>query len=581
MNDSQPTSVRGVFPMGGRIFAVMLATLSGVLVFVAVATSVRPTRVVAAADDLPPHEVDHSSFCEDGEQASGAKYRICLPTSPPWNGDLVIYAHGYVSSGAPVAIPEDQLVVGGISIPEVLNSLGYAFATTSYSTNGLAVREGIADLVDLIHVFTTTRELTPTRIYLSGASEGGIITTLAVERYPDVFDGGLAACGPVDGLSKQIDHFGDFRIVFDYFFPGLMPGEPVTIPQWLIDSWDSYYATVVSPTITSPSSAYSLTQLFSVTGAPHDPANPATMITTTRGLLWYNVFATNDSKAKLGGQPFDNTTRSYTGSDDDALLNQMVRRFTADQAALDEIQAHYQTTGGLAVPLVTIHTTLDEIVPYQHETLYLAKVAANHRMPWHENIPVERYGHCNFEASEVLDAFVLLVDKVTNQDPDLSASRKMVVDASGDGVAGAGEVLTYTITITNRGTIGAGIVLTDVLTTGLTYVPDSLAYGFPGLGFVATFSGNVLLAHTSGYLSPPEGGSLYIPNVATITFTARVSDPLPADTYLVNAIELRDQTKSYLIPPAIIRIGYEIHLPVVFRSHGSGQEISHSGRNNR
>src|SRR5262245_53516580 len=75
------------------------------------------------------------STCDpDGAQASGAIYRICMPAT--WNGDLVIYAHGYVGFNEPVAIPEDQLSLpDGTSVPELVNSLGFAFATTSYSTN--------------------------------------------------------------------------------------------------------------------------------------------------------------------------------------------------------------------------------------------------------------------------------------------------------------------------------------------------------------------------------------------------------------------------------------------------------------
>ena len=547
--------------LGGLALGSVL--LGSVLAFLAI-TMASLSAYSPAADGLVLREADSSQSCEDGQQASGARYRICMPT--PWYGDLVVYAHGYVAHNAPVAIPEEQLVLGGVSVPEMVTSLGYAFVTTSYYTNGLAVRQGIADLIDLVHVFTTTQEMTPTRVYLGGVSEGGLITTLAVEQYPDVFDGGLAVCGPVGSFRDQVDYFGDFRVVFDYFFPGLMPGKPVTIPQSLIDTWDSYYATVISPAITSPTSAYSLTQLLRVTNAAYEPGDMATMITTTEGLLWYNVFATNDGKAKLGGQPFDNDTRVYTGSDNDALLNQGVQRLRADQAALDEMQAHYQTTGWLTTPLVTLHTTLDEIVPHWHQALYRDKVAANNRTPWYKGISVSGYGHCNLEPAEVVRAFVLLVDRVTNQYPDLSTCLKSVADTSGDGIAQAGETLTYTITLTNSGTNDAGVVLTDALSSGLEYVPGSLTYGFPGTGFTATFSGNVLMAYTQGHLSPPEGSSLGPANTATITFAARVEDPLPAGTHIVNTVELRDQNRSYTIPPTAIRTRYQVLLPVVFRN---------------
>jgi pimeloyl-ACP methyl ester carboxylesterase len=150
---------------------------------------------------LPAMAASPASTCEDGTQSSGALYRICMPEPNDWNGDLVIFAHGYVAPNEPLVIPEDQLVLSGsFSIPEIINKLGFAFATTSYSTNGLAVREGVEDLRDLVRIFTE-RHGQPRYVYLVGGSEGGVITALTIEQYPKVFDGGLAACGPV----------GDFR----------------------------------------------------------------------------------------------------------------------------------------------------------------------------------------------------------------------------------------------------------------------------------------------------------------------------------------------------------------------------------
>ncbi|HXV41577.1 MAG TPA: hypothetical protein VEC96_00815 [Anaerolineae bacterium] len=359
-----------------------------------------------------------ASNCEpDGVQASGAIYRICLPPAGSWNGDLVVYAHGYVASNQPVAIPEDQLTLpDGTSIPEIVNLLGFAFATTSYRTNGLAIREGLADLVDLVGIFTATHGA-PSHIYLAGISEGGLITALAVEQYPNVFDGGLAICGPIGDFQEQVNYFGHFRVVFDYFFPGLMPGSPIDIPQALIDNWDSHYTTVIKPALLNPANAGAVAQLLAVTGAAFDPADPATSETSIQGLLWYNVFATNDARAKLGGQPFDNQGHIYIGSNDDAQLNLSVQRFSASSVALAEIEAHYQATGQLTAPLVTLHTTLDPIVPYWHETIYRGKVIVNDNLARHDNIVVARYGHCSFTSGDVLGAFVLLVDRVMNPPP--------------------------------------------------------------------------------------------------------------------------------------------------------------------
>jgi dienelactone hydrolase len=319
-----------------------------------------------------------------------------------------------VASTAPVAIPEDQLhLPDGSYIPDVVNWMGYAFATTSYYTNGLAIRAGLTDLANLVSIFKAAHP-TVNRIYLVGASEGGLITTLAIEQSPSLYSGGLATCGPVGDFRKQIDYMGDFRIVFDYFFPNVLPGAAITVPQSLMDNWETQYLSQTIAVISDPANAISVTQLLSVTHAAVDPLDSTTAISTVTGVLWYNVFATNDAKARLGGQPFDNYTRTYTGSLNDVALNAGVQRYRADQTALDEIEAYYQTAGRPLVPLVTLHTTLDPIVPDWHETLYRDKVVANGLTPRYDDQEAARYGHCNFTASEVQTALTTLVNLVTN-----------------------------------------------------------------------------------------------------------------------------------------------------------------------
>ncbi|MFQ5854448.1 MAG: serine aminopeptidase domain-containing protein [Anaerolineae bacterium] len=396
----------------------------------AVATSVvhngaKATEVATTASPVPA--TDATSSCEpDGRQESGAIYRICMPAPDHWNGDLVVYAHGYVAPDEPVGIPEDQLgVPGGPSLPQIVNMLGFAFATTSYSTNGLAVREGVEDVRDLVDIFSETHRL-PRRVYLVGASEGGIITTLAVEKYPETFDGGLAACGPIGDFRRQVNNWGDFRTVFDYFFPDVIPGNPVDIPAEVIDNWETEYAPRIKDAIWSDQQV--TRQLLRVTRAPTDRRDPESVETTVLNLLWYNVVATRDGIAKLGGQPFDNMHRLYFGSDNDFRLNRRIQRFRADQAALDEIEAYYETSGDLKSPLVTLHTTGDPIVPYWHVPLYRWKVFWKGAALRHSNVPALRYGHCNFKASEVLVSFALLVLKVTGE--ELIGVESVLPDAS-------------------------------------------------------------------------------------------------------------------------------------------------------
>ena len=44
-----------------------------------------------------------------GVTANGALYQFIVPS--PWNGQLVVYAHGAVPTGAPIGLPNNSLGV--------------------------------------------------------------------------------------------------------------------------------------------------------------------------------------------------------------------------------------------------------------------------------------------------------------------------------------------------------------------------------------------------------------------------------------------------------------------------------------
>jgi alpha-beta hydrolase superfamily lysophospholipase len=338
-------------------------------------------------------------------------YLVCLPAGAPGMTDLVLYVHGYVAPDRPHDLSPDDLTFDGVSLPGVVTSLGFAFMTRVDLLAGLAVLEGVADAKAMAAGFASAHPERPLRrVYLAGASEGGLVATKAVEESGSPFSGGLALCGPIGGFRKQVDHIADFRVVFDYFFPGQIPGSPVEIPADAIDNWESTYEPSVTAALAADPTAAG--QLFSVTKVP---APPGEAPQTAAGLLWYNVFATNDARQKLGGQPFDNNPRLYLGSLDPLALNLGVQRFDADPAAVAAMQ-DYETTGTLPVPLVTMHTLGDPIVPYWHETQYTLKTLAAGQAHRRVNIPILRAGHCTFTPEELLVGFGVLVLKVAGQE---------------------------------------------------------------------------------------------------------------------------------------------------------------------
>jgi pimeloyl-ACP methyl ester carboxylesterase len=336
--------------------------------------------------------------CSDGVLQHGALFRVCFPGN--WNGDLVLYAHGYVAPQEPLALPSDTLM--GLPISETITGLGYAFGTTSYRANGLVAPDGVDDLLELSDTVVHRYRPDPLRTLIAGFSEGGLVATLATERHPDRFAGALTGCGPVGNFQAQLDYFDDFRVVFDYFFPGLLPGTALEIPESVRSLWETVYVpAIVVAFALHPDSAR---QLLAVTNAPAAGSDLRSMAETAVAILAYNVFGTADAQERLGGQPYDNSAKVYSGSSDDPALNAGVQRFTAESAALAGLQ-RFETTGQLQRPIVNLHTTGDPIVPFGQAGLYVAKVQSAGTGSEFTEIDVDRFGHCTFQPAELLDAF--------------------------------------------------------------------------------------------------------------------------------------------------------------------------------
>ena len=346
----------------------------------------------------------------DGQQNSGSIYRICMPAPADYNGSLVIWAHGFQHAGTPVEIPEDQLCIADFCLPEIINGLGFGFATNSYSKTGLAIAAGKDDIVDLVSIYAAQKGQ-PQRVYLVGASEGGIITALALEKHPDVFSAGVAACGPIGSFPMQINYFGDARATFEYFFPGVIPGGAFSPSPALTAVWEAYYEVIVKPIVMAPANRTRLNEWARVARLPFDASNYLeTVQVSVKDVLHYSVVNMKDASETLGGFPFGNATRLYTGSANDLLLNLLVPRIAAAPAALAEMAASYETTGVLQRPLVTLHTLRDQQIPYWHEQLYALKTLASGAfLTRHVNIPVDRFEHCNFTPDEVLTAFAVML----------------------------------------------------------------------------------------------------------------------------------------------------------------------------
>jgi len=221
---------------------------------------------------------------------------------------------------------------------------------------------------------------------------------------------------PVAGMPYQIKYLGDFRVVFDTFFPEVFDFGAMEVPEWethdaALTAWNTYTPTITSAIVDQ---SFKTNQLFRMTRAARawsDP--PGTAVETALEVLFYNFFGMGDAIETSGGIPYDNRDTWYWGSFNDWRLNRNVERVEGDEDAMDYTGEYYEPTGEVSRPLVTLHTIHDPAVPYRHELTYAHLVRRSGSDDYVTQIPVLRYGHCAFSAEEVLGAFALLVHQTT------------------------------------------------------------------------------------------------------------------------------------------------------------------------
>jgi hypothetical protein len=163
--------------------------------------------------------------------------------------------------------------------------------------------------------------------------------------------------------------------------------------------------------VLAPANRNRLNEWVTVANLPFDEDNYLESVElSVKDALRFSIVNLQDAAVTLGGFPFDNSTRVYRGSSHDLLLNLSVPRATAAPAAVAAMNTSYRTTGVLERPLITLHTLLDQQVPYVHQQLYSRKTrASGSLLTRHLPISIDRFGHCNFTPDEVLASFAIML----------------------------------------------------------------------------------------------------------------------------------------------------------------------------
>ena len=115
----------------------------------------------------------------------GAAYEIEIPAN--WNKKLVMYAHGYEPPSKP------KNIVNQVGVLRVFLERGFAVARSSYSRTGWALSEGIDDTENLRQYFVKKYGKVDST-FMTGHSMGGGVTVATIEKFPKVYNAGLALC---------------------------------------------------------------------------------------------------------------------------------------------------------------------------------------------------------------------------------------------------------------------------------------------------------------------------------------------------------------------------------------------------
>jgi pimeloyl-ACP methyl ester carboxylesterase len=388
-----------------------------------------------------------------------------------WQGDLIVFAHGYRDPARPAGFWSDGLpadldgvlaALGGLegggdlsggvaqalalaACPVALEgAFGFdkpsaAFAASSYSATGYAVEGGVPE-THLTNALFERFLGPPERTYLAGASLGGIVTLEVAERYPERYDGALPVCGPVGGSLLQLAYVGHVELLFRTLYPDVFDGgavgdidlaEPLGLPYGDPTApgdpalEDTVVNRIVAAANADPSGLEQLARIEvdPLGGARRpllqvDPDDPDSLLRSVLDAFFYTAVGKRDVLDLAGGLPFDNGATTYW-LDDAPFAG--VPRFAGDPEARSYFARHYEPTGELRLPTLTVHNRYDPVVPAFHEEAYADAVAGAGQdgllrtaiVPF-EGLPptgTEPFGHCAFPA-EVVAAFGLLQDWV-------------------------------------------------------------------------------------------------------------------------------------------------------------------------
>jgi alpha-beta hydrolase superfamily lysophospholipase len=357
-----------------------------------------------------------------GETGPGSQYAFYVPND--WNGSVVYYAHGIRLPSAPVDLDVGD---GFDGFRDALGARHYAVALSSFDENGFAVKDGAQRTHQLRGLFASQFGK-PVRSYLAGISLGGLMVESIAESHGSQYDGTLAMCAPLGGSASEVKYLADVRVLFDWFYKGVLPGDVMNVPPGT--NPDAAVGAAVAAIMRNPTG---LGAMLRIDQTPIEGTNANEWVTSVAYAIKYNILALDNLMDHTHGHPFyDNSETRYSSSLpapyglDAGLIAALngevpgiagVGRFTATPDALNYLDQYYKPSGALTIPTLTLHTTNDPFVPQRkHKAEFLDAVtrAGANSLLVQRVVPGDKFGHCTFKPDEITAAFDALTNWVEN-----------------------------------------------------------------------------------------------------------------------------------------------------------------------
>lgn len=366
----------------------------------------------------------------DGTLPDGATWIADVPET--WNGTLLVYSHGFgvtVAQNAPSEAVRLRLL-----------GEGYALAGSSYDTSETLWALESAQRDQLATIDAVTEKIgEPTRTVSIGQSMGGLVNARLARSGVGGIDGALGLCGLVAGAND----LHAYQLDAEYTIARLLlPDTDVKLVGFASRAEAAVTARQLTSAVTTAQEtpegrariALAATFLNLPTWAPGKERPEADDWADrqeqqydwlTRGVLDRIVGGRYDIEKALGGNNSGNKGIDYArvlaASQHAPLVGALYREaglslrsdlrtltadatITADPAAVATGERTSSAGQGLAVPLLDIHTTADDLVPVEQENRFAGRVRASGDGPLLRQAYVERQGHCAFTTAETVAA---------------------------------------------------------------------------------------------------------------------------------------------------------------------------------